>query len=320
MVATCEALPLAEKLGLESTQKFYDIASKASGQSWSLTSYCPLPRPVRPRQDPADRGYEGGFAAGLMLKDLKLAMAAAQGVDASVPLTPARRRGRAALRALCRGGPRRRRFLRGLSIFCAGPRTKRLELFPLQHSFRRQDAANRADQREDVPMRVSIRKTVSRGRCRARNGGGGRQRPRRRPRLNFTAAAAAFTAAASMAAALAAAAFTAAAGEAAAGMAAVGAARRLGPARMGRRRLGLAARRLGWLGWRLGRRMLELRLGRVGAGAMIQAGRSRRRPCRSGSRSRRSPPMAAGRVAGSGDASGRRTATIMGRRLVNICM
>jgi 3-hydroxyisobutyrate dehydrogenase len=83
MIATCEALALAIRLGLD-PQKFYDIASKASGQSWSLTSYCPLPG-VGP-ESPADRSYEGGFAAGLMLKDLKLAMAAARGVDASVPM------------------------------------------------------------------------------------------------------------------------------------------------------------------------------------------------------------------------------------------
>ena len=83
MIATCEALALAVRLGLD-PQTFYDIASKASGQSWSLTSYCPLPG-VGP-ETPADRGYEGGFAAALMLKDLKLAMGAAQGVDASVPM------------------------------------------------------------------------------------------------------------------------------------------------------------------------------------------------------------------------------------------
>lgn len=83
MIATCEALALALRLGLD-PQKFFDIASKASGQSWSLTSYCPLPG-VGP-ETPADRGYEGGFAAALMLKDLKLAMGAAQSVDASVPM------------------------------------------------------------------------------------------------------------------------------------------------------------------------------------------------------------------------------------------
>lgn len=83
MVATCEAFALAQKLGLD-PQTFYDISSKASGQSWSMTSYCPLPG-VGP-QSPADNDYEGGFAAGLMLKDLKLAVEAAQGVGASVPM------------------------------------------------------------------------------------------------------------------------------------------------------------------------------------------------------------------------------------------
>ncbi len=83
MAATCEAFVLADKLGLD-LQTFYDIASKASGQSWSMTSYCPVPG-VGP-ETPADRGYEGGFAAALMLKDLKLAMAAAQEAGAYTPM------------------------------------------------------------------------------------------------------------------------------------------------------------------------------------------------------------------------------------------
>ena len=83
MIATCEAFVLAQKLGLDA-QTFFDISSKASGQSWSMTSYCPVPG-VGP-ETPADRNYEGGFAAGLMLKDLKLAVEAAQGVGASVPM------------------------------------------------------------------------------------------------------------------------------------------------------------------------------------------------------------------------------------------
>jgi 3-hydroxyisobutyrate dehydrogenase len=82
MVATCETFALAQKLGLN-LQTFYDISSKASGQSWSMTSYCPVPG-VGP-DTPADRGYEGGFAAALMLKDLKLAKEAA---DASGAYTP----------------------------------------------------------------------------------------------------------------------------------------------------------------------------------------------------------------------------------------
>jgi len=83
MVATCEAFLLAKKLGLD-LQTFFDISSKASGQSWSMTSYCPVPG-VGP-ETPADRDYQGGFAAALMLKDLKLALGAAQDVGASVPM------------------------------------------------------------------------------------------------------------------------------------------------------------------------------------------------------------------------------------------
>jgi 3-hydroxyisobutyrate dehydrogenase len=83
MIATCEAFKLAEKLGLD-LQTFYDISSKASGQNWSMTSYCPVPG-VGP-QSPADNDYQGGFATALMLKDLKLAMEAAASVDADVPM------------------------------------------------------------------------------------------------------------------------------------------------------------------------------------------------------------------------------------------
>lgn len=83
MVATCETLALAQKLGLD-PQRFYDIASVSSGQNWSLTSYCPLPG-VGPAS-PADNDYRGGFAAALMLKDLRLAMEAASSVEAQVPM------------------------------------------------------------------------------------------------------------------------------------------------------------------------------------------------------------------------------------------
>ena len=83
MIATFEAFVLAEKLGLDA-QAFFDIASVSSGQSWSMTSYCPVPG-VGP-ETPADRGYEGGFATALMLKDLRLAMAAAQDVGADTPM------------------------------------------------------------------------------------------------------------------------------------------------------------------------------------------------------------------------------------------
>lgn len=83
MAATCETFVLAEKLGLD-PKVFFDISSKASGQSWSMTSYCPVPG-VGP-ETPADRGYDGGFAAALMLKDLTLAMEAAQAAGAYTPM------------------------------------------------------------------------------------------------------------------------------------------------------------------------------------------------------------------------------------------
>ena len=83
MIGTCEAFALAEKLGLD-LQRFFDIASKASGQSWSMTSYCPVPGPVP--ASPANRGYQPGFTAAMMLKDLKLAQAAAAQADAATPL------------------------------------------------------------------------------------------------------------------------------------------------------------------------------------------------------------------------------------------
>jgi len=83
MIATCEAFRLAERLGLDA-QTFYDISSVSSGQSWSMTSYCPLPG-VGP-ETPADHDYQGGFAAALMLKDLRLAIQAAEGAGAATPL------------------------------------------------------------------------------------------------------------------------------------------------------------------------------------------------------------------------------------------
>ncbi|WP_341632267.1 3-hydroxyisobutyrate dehydrogenase [Sphingomonas agri] len=83
MAATCEAFVLAGKLGLDQ-QTFFDISSKASGQSWSMTSYAPVAG-VGP-DTPADHDYEGGFAAALMLKDLKLAADAARSVGAYTPM------------------------------------------------------------------------------------------------------------------------------------------------------------------------------------------------------------------------------------------
>ncbi len=83
MIVTCEAFVLAEKLGL-SHQALFDVASTSSGQSWSLTSYCPVPGPVP--ASPANNSYKPGFAAALMLKDLKLAQEAAQSAGADTPI------------------------------------------------------------------------------------------------------------------------------------------------------------------------------------------------------------------------------------------
>ncbi|WP_420411080.1 3-hydroxyisobutyrate dehydrogenase [Roseibium sp.] len=83
MIGVSEAFVLAERLGLDA-QKLFDISSAASGQCWALTSYCPVPGPLP--ASPANRDYQPGFAAGMMLKDLKLAQEAANSSGAATPL------------------------------------------------------------------------------------------------------------------------------------------------------------------------------------------------------------------------------------------
>ncbi|MCB1364764.1 MAG: 3-hydroxyisobutyrate dehydrogenase [Rhodobacteraceae bacterium] len=83
MIATCEAFALADKLGLD-RQKMFDVVSTSSGYSWTMNAYCPAPG-VGP-QSPADNGYKPGFAAELMLKDLRLSQQAAQSADADTPM------------------------------------------------------------------------------------------------------------------------------------------------------------------------------------------------------------------------------------------
>jgi len=83
MIGTCEAFLLAERLGL-SAEALFEVASRSSGQCWSLTSYCPVPGPVP--ASPANRGYAPGFAASLMAKDLTLAQQAAREAGAVTPL------------------------------------------------------------------------------------------------------------------------------------------------------------------------------------------------------------------------------------------
>lgn len=82
-IGVCEGFLLAEKLGLDA-QKLYDIASTATSQCWFMNSYCPVPGPVP--ASPANRNYQAGFTAAMMLKDLKLSQDAAQGADVATPL------------------------------------------------------------------------------------------------------------------------------------------------------------------------------------------------------------------------------------------
>src|SRR5262245_60174376 len=83
MIAVSEAFVLAERRGLDK-QKLFDIASKSSGQCWSMTNYCPVPGPVP--TSPANRDYQAGFTAAMMLKDLKLAQEAAKAAGATTPM------------------------------------------------------------------------------------------------------------------------------------------------------------------------------------------------------------------------------------------
>jgi 3-hydroxyisobutyrate dehydrogenase len=83
MIATCEAFALADKLGLD-RQAMFDVVSTSSGYSWTMNAYCPAPG-VGP-QSPADNGYTPGFAAELMLKDLRLSQQAAEASNADTPM------------------------------------------------------------------------------------------------------------------------------------------------------------------------------------------------------------------------------------------
>lgn len=83
MISVAEAFVLAEKLGLDH-QKLYDVSSKASGQCWSLTTYCPVPGPVP--TSPANRDYKPGFAAAMMIKDLRLSQGASKSFQAQTEL------------------------------------------------------------------------------------------------------------------------------------------------------------------------------------------------------------------------------------------
>lgn len=83
MVAISEVFALAEKLGLDH-QTVYDVMTVSSGNCWALQSYCPVPGPVP--ASPANRDYQPGFAAAMMLKDMRLSQDAASTSGAATPL------------------------------------------------------------------------------------------------------------------------------------------------------------------------------------------------------------------------------------------
>lgn len=83
MIGVCEAFVLAEQLGL-APDKLFAVSSTSSGQCWSLTTYCPVPGPVP--SAPSNRNYQPGFAAKMMLKDLRLATEAAENKNQAIDL------------------------------------------------------------------------------------------------------------------------------------------------------------------------------------------------------------------------------------------
>lgn len=83
MIAVSEGFTLGQKLGLD-PKKLFEISSNASGQCWSMTSYCPVPGIVE--KAPSNNNYQPGFMAKMMLKDLRLGQHAAESVNADIPL------------------------------------------------------------------------------------------------------------------------------------------------------------------------------------------------------------------------------------------
>ncbi len=110
MIVVSEAFLLAEKLGLDA-QKLFDIASKSSGQCWSMTSYCPVPGPVP--TSPANRDYKAGLHRRHDAQGFEAG--AGRGARDARHHAARRRRGRG-LRTLRRERRRQRRFFRHHSL------------------------------------------------------------------------------------------------------------------------------------------------------------------------------------------------------------
>lgn len=83
MIAVSEAFTLARQLGLPA-QKLFEVVSNASGQCWAMSKYVPVPGVLD--NVPANNDYKPGFAASMMLKDLRLSQNAADSVHLDTPL------------------------------------------------------------------------------------------------------------------------------------------------------------------------------------------------------------------------------------------
>jgi 3-hydroxyisobutyrate dehydrogenase len=83
MIAASESLMLAKRLNID-IKKVHEIMKNASGNSWPISVYPPLPDLIE--GTPSNNNYRPGFSAGMMNKDLKLAYECAKSVSADTPL------------------------------------------------------------------------------------------------------------------------------------------------------------------------------------------------------------------------------------------
>jgi 3-hydroxyisobutyrate dehydrogenase len=83
MIAVSEAFVLGDKLGLR-PDKLHEVVTNASGQCWAMSKYAPVPNVLE--NVPANRGYEPGFTAAMMLKDLKLSQVSAVQAGIKTPM------------------------------------------------------------------------------------------------------------------------------------------------------------------------------------------------------------------------------------------
>jgi 3-hydroxyisobutyrate dehydrogenase len=82
-LAVAEAFVMGEKLGVQ-RQTLYDVLSTSTASSVILNKLCPMPGLVP--GSASSNGFKPGFAAKLMLKDLRLSQSAAQMAGSATPL------------------------------------------------------------------------------------------------------------------------------------------------------------------------------------------------------------------------------------------